>query len=296
MEISWKHQSDLSALHIAYCLLTWPERCNPRCEALVPAAVQLAEVAKRTAAAKSRFWEVALGLTADTPQNHELAERILIRLMPPIARTPQLISELASALSTLESCFQHTFPRFDQEMRLRQEPLRQQWEAFGPGLLVMIGQFTEPAAIAERAEIVLVEPVTGGWGMAHLATNRCHVEAMLTNADPELTEALRLAWLLSQLEFERPVYSDLINGLRLREIAGLAMLPPTLIAAEELGLARYTPETLQRAIELFRFECQSQSSAAVLAEIATVWWETVQASRPEWRIALTGLDRMLDGD
>ena len=296
MELSWTHRADLSALHVAYALIQWPGRCQESCRPLAAAAVELFAVAKRLAPSEARFWELAFALCPDTPHNREFAERLSVRLMPAAARTPQRLSELTQAIGALEQAFAHAFPRHDQDMRLRVEPLRQQWEAYGPGLLFQIGRMTESQAIAERAEVVLVEPVTGGWGMAHLTTNRCHVEAVLTNVHPELTETVRLAWLLSQLEFERPVYSDLINAFRLRQIAGLAMLPATLLAAQELGIASYSNHSVQTAIELFRVDQWGELPPPVLAEIVSTWWETVDASRPEWRIALTGLDRMLEGN
>jgi hypothetical protein len=294
VELCWTHRADLSALHVAYSLIKWPGRCIDNCRPVGLAAVELLELVKRLSINEDRFWEIAFALSADTPHNRDFAERVLVRLMPAAARTPQRISDLTEAVGAIEQAFANAFPRHASDMRLRIEPLRQQWEAYGPGLLFQIGRLTEKQAIAERAEVVLVEPVTGGWGMAHLITNRCHVEALLTNVHPELTETLRLAWLLSQLEFERPIYSDLINAFRLRQIAGLAMLPPTLLAAQELGLTSYSNESLRTAIELFRIDIWGDNSSAVLTEIVTVWWDTVETDRPEWRIALTGLDRMLE--
>ncbi len=293
MEIEWKTNVDLSALHVAWCLTHWPGDCRKGSEELRSAARTLAESANRINALPDRFWDLLLTLSVDTPGNRELIERTLIRLVPPQARGETLHSELVSSLSTFKSFYHREFPDFVHNMRLRCEPLKQQWEAYGPGLLVLIGERTDRDAMAERAEVLFVEPCVGGLGFSHLTTNRCHIEAVLTNPDPKLTETLRLAWLLAQLEFERPIYSDLINAFRLRKIAGLAMIPPTLLAAEELGLCEYSPSSVQTAIELWRLAAPGEQPA-VLREVLMTWWETVEGSQPEWRIALTGLDRMLE--
>ncbi len=293
MDIEWKSNVDLSALHTAWCLNHWPAACRTGSDELRVAASAVAEAAARMNVPPPRFWELLLALVVDTPANRDLVERTTVRLVPAAARVAARLSELTNCLATYKSLYFREFPDFDRNIRLRTEPLKQQWEAYGPGLLVLIGQRSDPAAMAERAEVLLVEPCLGGAGFSHLITNRCHIEAVLTNVDPQLTETLRLAWLLAQLEFERPIYSDLINAFRLRKIAGLAMLPPTLRAAEELGICDFSPMTVQNAIELWRMADPTEQPP-VLREVLMTWWETVEANQPEWRIALTALDRMLE--
>jgi hypothetical protein len=293
VEIEWKSNADLSALHTAWCLNHWPADCRKGSEELRAAANALAAAAERMNVTAARFWELLLVLVVDTPTNRDLIDRTMVRLVPAAARIEARLSELTSCLATYKSLYAREFPDFERNIRLRTEPLRQQWEAYGPGLLVLIGQSTDEAAMAERAEVLLVEPCLGGGGFSHLSTNRCHIEAVLTNVDPQLTETLRLAWLLTQLEFERPAYSDWINAFRLRKIAGLATLPPTLRAGQELGICDFSPTTVQNAIELWRIAGPGEQPA-VLREIVMTWWETVEASQPEWRIALTALDRMLE--
>ena len=100
------------------------------------------------------------------------------------------------------------------------------------------------------------------------------------------------AWLLAQLDLDRPVYSDKINAHRLRAVAGLAMLPAILEAGQELELCRYSPESLAHAMRLWHCETLQLDVAKTLAVVST-WWETYQASRPAWPVALTGLDQML---
>lgn len=292
MQLTWKYSLDLSAMHAAWCLSSFGERCRLGSEELTEAAGLLASCASKLSVPPDRFWDSLMVLSMDTDGNRQLAERVAIRHLPVSMRTELLLQQLTSAIATVESRFARDFPNFHSEMQLRTTPLQQQWEAYGPGLLRLIARFTADDLIVDHAEVVLVQPIIGGAGHAHLATNRCHVEAVLTDVDLQLVEPLRLAWLLSQVEFERPIYSDLINTLRLREISGLAMLPPVLKAGDELGLGSFSVALMQHAIELWRL-AKPNESPATLAEVVMTWWETVEASQPEWRIALTGLDRML---
>ncbi len=128
---------------------------------------------------------------------------------------------------------------------MRVGPLQSAWEARGPGLLAMIKRSTDADFLVESAGIVLVQPVVGGDGLAHLYTNRVHIEAVLTDIDRALPETLRLAWLLGQLNLDRPIYSDRVHGHALGEVAELALMPVVLAAAEEVELTRLSVDTLQ---------------------------------------------------
>ncbi|MEO8269297.1 MAG: hypothetical protein ABI557_06225, partial [Aureliella sp.] len=224
---------------------------------------------------------------ADGPS--DLAKRLTARLG---AVSPALPARLVGALQQCRIQFEHSFPKFATEIALRSGPMRQLWEACGPGLLRLIERQTGQDVAVEEASVALVQPILGGFGYAHLSGNRIHLEALLTHSHPELPESLRIAWLLSQLDLDRAEYSEQINALRLRSVAGLAMLPAILCAGEELDLCRFSPELLTKAIELWY--CPSQGlTAATASSVTCLWWETFQASRPAWRIALTGLDRLL---
>ncbi len=283
-------------MHAAWCLTHVPELASHHGEALREAAGSLAQVASELTVGSERFWDQLLTLSFDVRQNRGLAERLLVRLVPEAARSESRISQLTGAIASVESVFARRFPNYEADVRLRAEPLRQLWEAHGPGLLRLVGRFTDPGLIVERASVVLVQPMIGGAGYAHLQTNRVHMEAVLTNCDPQLTETVRLAWLLSQLDFERPVYSELIHRDRLRQMAGLATIPAVLLAAQELDICALSVEQVAAAVRLWRVSEMRPGEAAAesaLADVLMTWWETYQASRPEWRIALTGLDRML---
>lgn len=293
LQLNWKANSRLSSLHSAFCVSTFPDSVQ------LPASIDrapfggLARFAGRLDLSLDRFWELTFQLSLDSNSSQDLAERLAVRALPQPARTPQLLGELRAEISAVMVAFESGFPRFQEEMQFRQAPLREQWEAMGPGLWYQLCSLLEAGLFVETADVCLVMPLVGGFGWAQLQTNRCHIEAVLTNSDPQITEVMRLAWLLGQLDFDRPTYSDLINSKRLRKVAGLAMLPPIFMAAELLGLCSFSSASLQQAIELWRIETSANKSAA-LAEVLMIWWDTLRSGKTDWSVGLTGLDRMLD--
>jgi hypothetical protein len=149
--------------------------------------------------------------------------------------------------------------------------------------------------------VYVVQPILAGGGYAHLRGNAVHFEGVMTNEHPLFPEVLRLAWLLAQLDFERPLYSDKINQLRLREVAGLAMLPAALLAGSELDICVCDTTTVAAAIaawlpDILPSTNDAQSANQAQSEIATIvmsWWETHLANEPDWPTSLTALDEML---
>ncbi|MCA9127527.1 MAG: hypothetical protein KDB22_10595 [Planctomycetales bacterium] len=288
MHLEWQFNSLLNPIHAAWCFTTAAEVENPLAFGMQDVSSELSELARQMHVPASRFWEAMLTIAPLVDFPDELASRVLSKFG---RSAPTDVQRLAAAIRECIAQFAQAFPNYENEIRMRQAPLRSMWEAHGPGLLVEIGRLTEADLLVEQAQIILVQPILAGAGYAHLATNRLHMEAVLTNRFQELPETLRLAWLLSQLDCERPVYSEMINAFRLRSLVGVAMLPACLQAATTLELSSMSPETLLLAMSAWQIQ-PSSSKAVTLVEVMQVWWETYQASRPEWRTALTALNEM----
>lgn len=289
MELQWTANAHVSVIHTAWCLTHFQQRAAQLSPEWELAASALDGLYTEFKCARSRYWEQLLSLASTADGSGELAQRLTARLGHSSGTLP---SRLTSALQQCRSLFQQSFPRFASEIPLRTGPIAQMWEAYGPGLLNMLRRQTGENVVVDQATIMLVQPILGGFGYAHLAANRIHWEALLTHADPRLPEPLRIAWLLSQLDLDRPLYSELINVHRLRTVAGLAMLPAVLAAGQELDLCHYSPEAVLAALQLWQCETLQLDTEATQA-VVIAWWETVQSTRPPWRIALTGLDQML---
>ncbi len=289
MNLHWQTSAQLSVIHWAWCAAHYPDRLKSGSSEIRSAAVVLDELADEFKLTRDKFWELLLTLACVTDGASDLAKRLSARLGGSSATLPVRVT---GAVQQCRMHFDDLFPKFAAEIPLRSGPMRQLWEGCGPGLLRLIERQTGQDVVVEDASVVLVQPVLGGFGYAHLSGNRIHLEALLTHSAPELPESLRIAWLLSQLDLDRPEYSEQINANRLRSVAGLAMLPPLLCAGEELDLCRFSPELLAKAIELW-FCPTLGLDAATASSVTNIWWETYQGSRPVWRVALTGLDRLL---
>lgn len=294
MQIVWKSKNELAAMHAAWSQCFPLAECQPVSDEFTEAVEVLRSFRARFGVPEDRFWERLMVLSVDSEGSRDHADRVMTHCLGADSRPDALASDFASAIRGVVRAFTAAFPKFENDMRLRIAPLQQLWEAYGPGLLRLIGRQTAPESIVGSAEVLLVQPISGGAGYPHLMTNRCHIEALLTNPEPLLPETIRLAWLLSQLDFERPVYSERINPFWLRKVAGFAMVPPALLAAQDLELCHYDASTVQRALELWRLAPVGNKAAAE-AQLLMTWWETFDHSRPEWTIAMTGLERMLRG-
>ncbi len=157
-------------------------------------------------------------------------------------------------------------PVFLEQMQLRSGPLREQWDARGPGLLRELARLTEPFELPAPARVSLVSPLCGGYGHANQESANVTFEAVLTNPYQSLPEVLRLTWLLAQL------------GAVAREPA--ALVPAVLAAGEELELARLDLMCLKLALKAWRVDCRHP------AEKLLRWWEAYRDSPLTWSQAL----------
>ncbi len=255
-------------------------------ELLAPAVESLAADLAAAALNPAIFFNHAIPLAArfDTPL--KWAEVLVLKALGPRTGPDQIAARLAHSRIAMDSAFAHAYPRLLEELELRSEPLRLQWEARGPGLMKGVGRLFDPGLVVEQADVILVQPVMGGGGGAHLPYNSLHIEAVLANPIAELPEVVRLGWLWSQLNLDLPRFQDALHRDRLHQLGRLAMVPAVLAAAEEVDLARIDEATLATALVAWR---ASGAQASQLLE----WWQTRQATAASWNVALGALDRML---
>ena len=194
---------------------------------------------------------------------------------------------VTEAAERLKAAFVAARPRTADELPLRIEPLRSQWEARGPGLLAGLGRLsTCDALLVPKARVVLVHPVLGGSGIAHADHNCVTFEGLLANPLAQLPEVLRLGWLLAQLNFDLPVVYEPLDRDRVNRVGPLALVPLVLAAAEDIELARLDDAHLQLALNAWLNQPRA-------AEVLSDWWQTYRTSRPSWAAALAALDALL---
>lgn len=292
MELRWRPSFSASCAHAIAVSVTGGHVVDPQlATALAPALVELAEPLLAVRSVLPAFLEHLGGLAADLDSNRQLAEVALAKSVGR-GRAEKHVLALARVIGGVEAAMSTARPKLAADLQLRVGPLREAWEARGPGMLQLIAGLTSRELLVERADVILVEPLQAGGGAAHPPYNSVRIEAVLANADDRLPEVLRLAWLLSQLQLELPMYSEHLSPFRRREVAALSMVPPVLAAAEQVELARFNAETLALAVESWRI--WKDRPAAEIAATLSTWWQIYGDSRPPWAVALGALDRMFD--
>jgi hypothetical protein len=261
----------------------------PLAAALEEPTEELSAVLADARIAAEPFFAHLVPLSAGIENNRELALVALGKVAGP-GRAEQFAQSATRVLTWLEQVFTTHAPGLIDELFRRSGPLREQWEARGPGLLAAVRRQCEPGILPEGADIILVRPAIGGGGTAHLPYNSVTFEAVLANPLPALPEVVRLGWLLAMLNQDLPRFSEMVSRDRLPQLAALALLPPVLAAAEEVELVPSAVQALPLALAGWRLV---PAAGDELAETIDQWWQTYCDSRPAWRVALQALDRML---
>lgn len=292
--LSWLAPADTSALHAAAAVSSGRDVMEPELLTELRPLVQCADnFVSGFAIEPCSFWELACAVSLLGQGPREIAQLIRRKMFGSTA----IVSDdhLMEVVRPVLRWGQSAFPELAATMQLRQTPLQAQWTARGPGLLRFIAQLTTSDLLPPSASVALVHPIVGGDGAAHLDFNSIRFEAVLANPLPQLPEVARMGWLVAQLQIDLPVHSDSLNNKRLPWIAALAMLPPTLAAAQLVELVHVDRELFHTAVTSWVLPAFSQQSMTAGAVVDPVWdwWATYQQHRPTWSIALAALDRMM---
>jgi hypothetical protein len=286
MELRWRISDSASCFHAATALAAGNPLVNVElATALQPEVAGLLLEATHLGCEGTRLLELLAMLGGEIDNNQQLATAVLKRLAG-LQSTDQAAAGLSRRISSLEAAYLKICPGIAEELTLRAGPLREQWEARGPGLLTQLANLTEPRLVAEGATILLVQPVLGGFGAAYIPANIVRIEALIADASPQLPETVRLGWLLAQLNLDVPIFEGPLTRDRQFDIGRLALLPAVLAAAEKVELIRDGEAVLSQALTAWT----GDSSAT---EALAAWWDTFCASRPVWSVALAALDQML---
>jgi len=283
-EAQWIASASASALYWAKCRLAHPIRELSSAAEVATATDALARQLALANLDPQTFFAHALPLCVHAEPPHKLVELVLKKIRGPAQADDA--AALAREISALYRAFLQDAPALTDELELRTGPIREQWEARGPGLIATLRRLTEPDVAPERAEIVLVRPVTGGGGEAFPPYNSLLLEAVLANSTAELPEVVRLGWLWSQLHFDLPKYAELLGHARTSAVGQLALVPAVLAAAQEVELARLDLPSISLALDTWGVR-------GAHAELLLDWWTTYQETHTPWAVALAGLERLL---
>ena len=288
-ELRWRTSLSATALHAAACRQQLLPAADRALGALLdPAADRLIAEINGAGWPAAATLPLLTGLAPEFDSNRELVARVASRLG--LASVDSAAARVVDAITDLESALVGAHPELADELIMRGRPLREQWEARGPGLLAEIARLTERGVVPSAAEIVLVAPYAGGHGIAHPAQNRVTFEAMLVHPHPQLPETLRLAWLLGQLNSDLPAYADALPAPQLRRAFAAGLIPQVLAAAQELELATCDEATIESALQAWGLRGDLPSDAATKI---WNWWNAWLDRHTKWSVAVAALDQLL---
>lgn len=296
MNIRWLVSPLASALYAAECLSAGRQAAHPQLAAALSPALAELHAALEANMVPGAWWRHVVPLAAELAEPPKLT---LLALTKAVGRTRAeiLAPRLAGPLQELVRAYCAQFANLSTELNLRSGPLREHWDARGPGLLAALCRLVEPELLAPQAEVVLVEPLLGGHGQAHQAYNRVTFEAVLVNPLEDLPEVVRLGWLLSTLRLESGRFSERLSHAAWEHVGPLAMVPPVLAAASECELVGDAPGMLGRALAAWRLDdgaggAETAGGESLAGELAA-WWQTYLARRVPWAVALEALAERL---
>jgi hypothetical protein len=197
------------------------------------------------------FWEAAPALAARTETPRELASSFLRQELGREGTWVE-VRWLAAHVELLETTTERLWPRLGEEVALRERPIREQWEARGPGMLRRMIELAGAAFAIPAAEIALVQPCLGGGGEVHAHCGLVRLEAVLTNSWPSLPEPVRVGWLLFRLAAENAAFVGDKNLATRREAIALAAIPLALEAAEYVEWTACDPTNMDVALQAWR--------------------------------------------
>jgi hypothetical protein len=287
LQLHWKSSLSATCLHAAACQHGGLAAADPVLDAALrqPADALANDIAEAGWPVVALLEQLA-ALAAEYDNNQELVTRALGRLRIVGGSST---ARVAGAVADLEAALRRDQPQIEGELAVRGRPLRELWEARGPGMLLEVARLTEATVVPESAEIVLVSPYAGGLGYAYPAVNRVTLEAVLVNPRPELPETVRLAWLLCQLNCDLPRYADAVGAARVQDAARLALIPPVLAAAEAVELARCNEPAIAAALDAW---LPGERLARTTPQQLWSWWHAWLDAPSSWAVAMAALDRM----
>lgn len=154
--------------------------------------------------------------------------------------------------------------RGDPEIATRLRPLREHWEARGPGMLHYCQKRVPWLTYPESVEVRLTRPIHGGYGRV-IDGQTIEFEAILANAHPQLPEVVRLAWLVVIAQ------SGSGSGAIASTQQALGLVPLVLDAAEYVELARCDELTLELALDAW-WKGDSPRGPLRSANSLHAWW------------------------
>jgi len=290
IELSWLVDHSVSTFRAAEAVAAGLQLADAELAgALAEPTAALRSCLSAAAVPERSFWQHVVPQSAGIDSNRELANVVLTKAFG--MHQEVLTLSVAGHLADLDAAVRELRPDLTETVSGNSSRIRSAWDSQGAVLLDEVGRFTEERLLVGSAKVLLSYPALGGAGAAHLLYNCTSIEVAAIDPSTDLPEVLRLVWLLSQLNMDVPVLSETVRRDRLPKVASLSMLPPALVAAEQMHLASFNEQSLRQAIEQW---APQLGAAESLSDTVWQWWHTYLGSRPAWNVGVGALDQMLD--
>jgi hypothetical protein len=293
LSIRWRGDTQLSAIHAAYVVASDAVCADRKTQqALVAPATEINNRLLSASVDVASFWQRLFAEYAFDSASQRAVEIALIAAGGSELQLEQTAAAISNRLGECRLAFQSRFPKLADQLELRIGPLKQRWNEVGSELLSTIANRIwddQPPADWWPARVtgIAVQPMRGGDGDYDSDAVKFWIEALLNDADPDVPEVLRVAWLLTQLAIQiqmREKSSETVSGMPWT----LGSVPIVLSASVDAGITdRGDDQQIETALRLWRLG--DGSTAGTLHE----WWNQWQQNKSPMPLAVKGLDKML---
>lgn len=244
MQLQWHIDTTASTLHAAAAVASGRRLADGRVGAVIEAALSRLSAALAPAnVSTAEFLHAAIPIS----RKHTAADGLVRAALASLGHDDidaTLAGVLVEAVDDLTNEMLLASPGMGEQLALRMVPLREAWDARGPGFWKALRQ-TVGINVASHdiaaADVLCVQPVLGGGGDAFPSQRVVTIEAVLANEHFQLPEVVRLGWLLAQLSCRHDE-----SDIRKPE---LVLVTAVLKAAEVVELARCDPPTIRLALD-----------------------------------------------
>lgn len=163
------------------------------------------------------------------------------------------------------------FSQGDPELPLRLRPLREHWEARGPGILAYVSRLAPWIPCSGSLNVTLICPAPGVRSST-VSTDQVTMVGYLANPIPRLPEIARLAWLALCARIAGPAEPAW---------RAIGLLPLIIEASEYVELTTFDCESVELALSNWPAQTTSYT-AAELQDWWLNWGRRALATRPTW--------------
>lgn len=257
----------------------------------------------------------------DAPLTTALCEIALLRSGHSQLQSEQTAAAVHRSLDSCRRLLASDQPRLADQLRLRYAPLKQSFEAYGPGLLRSIGNQIWNGDPPKnwwpgRVTVHAVQPLQPGAAGRSSYQGSVWIEAVLTDISPVVPEWLRLVYQLSQMAIDSHTRTHVSGGGDAKHFSegksptelpwSLGIIPLIFDRAADAGMIAAKSQPIATAIDLdwasddpIATQLRASRGASVdenhgdLADVLDRWWCDVGRTSHAFPIALKVLSARL---